>query len=387
MQGEPSHPAPGETLPAIAVGGGPAGAAFALELARHGRPVILLERTRGAHHKVCGEFLSEEAQSILSSFGIDAHALGAAPVTRFRLVRGRRQALAVLPFPAAGLSRMRLDEALLAAAQRAGALVVRGARVTSILPKGEAIMVAGESQTWRAAAVALATGKHALRGLGAPPGKMVGFKLHLQSRTAAQLLTDVVQLVFFRGGYVGACLVENGTLSLAWVMQDRLVRAVGSGWEAQRSYLERQSPVIANLLNSAEPLFAKPLATAAIPYGFLRSAAIAPRIYPVGDQLGVVPSFTGDGMAIALYSGLAAARAVLKGQSAADYQRDLIAPLRRQFRLAWGVGRLLDAPTLSPAMVLAARLAPSLVSKLAAATRLTMSDEIAAAVRRPPERA
>jgi flavin-dependent dehydrogenase len=383
MSRAPSRPAPDEALPAIAVGGGPAGAAFALELARHGRPVILLERTRGPHHKVCGEFLSEEAQSILCSFGIDARTLGATPVARFRLARGQRQAMATLPFSAAGLSRMRLDEVLLGAAERAGAQVVRGARVTGILPEGEAIMVAGEGQTWRAAVVALATGKHALRGLGAPRGTMVGFKLHLRSRVAVQLLTDVVQLVFYRGGYVGACLVEDGTLSLAWVMQDRLLRVVGSSWDAQRSFLGGQSPFIANLLNAAEPLFAKPFATAAIPYGFLRSAAIASGIYPVGDQLGVVPSFTGDGMAIALYSGLAAARAVLKGQSAADYQRDLTAQLRRQFCLAWGVGRLLEVPALSPAMVLAARFAPALVSKLSAATRLTMSDEITAAVRRP----
>jgi menaquinone-9 beta-reductase len=46
---------------AIVVGGGLAGAAFAITLARQGRPVIVLEKTTGAHHKVCGEFLSAEA--------------------------------------------------------------------------------------------------------------------------------------------------------------------------------------------------------------------------------------------------------------------------------------------------------------------------------------
>ena len=86
-------------------------------------------------------------------------------------------------------------------------------------------------------------------------------------------------------------------------------------------------------------------------------------------------------MAIALYSGMAAARAVLQRQHAADYQRALIAPLRRQFWLAGGLDRLLANSFACPLMVAAARRFPSLVSKLAAATRLTMSAEIAALLR------
>jgi menaquinone-9 beta-reductase len=278
---------------------------------------------------------------------------------------------------------MRLDQLLLSAAEHAGATVIRGARVTGLEADGEAVTVRSERGSWRAAVVALATGKRPLRGLGAPPGTMVGFKLHLESPQAAAMLAQVVQLVFFQGGYVGACLVEHGIFSLSWVMQDHLVRAVGSDWAAQRSYLLRQSPLLGDLLDRARPLFAKPLATAAIPYGFLRSGPIGSRIFPVGDQLAVVPSFTGDGMAIALYSGLAAARAVLKGQEAAEFQRDLSRPLRRQLQLAWGVGRLLDMRATSRLMVCAARLLPSLVTRLADATRLTMTQEIADLVCQP----
>ena len=103
-------------LPAIAVGGGLAGAAFAIALARSGRRVLVLERSRGPHHTVCGEFLSEEAQVVLGSLGIDPQVLGATTITHFRLVKGERQATVRLPFAAAGLSRFRIDEALLAAA-------------------------------------------------------------------------------------------------------------------------------------------------------------------------------------------------------------------------------------------------------------------------------
>jgi flavin-dependent dehydrogenase len=204
-----------ETLPAIAVGGGLAGGAFALQLARKGRRVVLLERTRVPHHAVCGEFLSEEAQVVLDSLGLDLSALGASSITSFRLVKGERQATTRLPFKAAGLSRFRLDEVMLQAAVRAGAEVVRGTLVTGIDGDGGPIAVRTASQIWGADAVALATGKHTLRGFARPQGPMVGFKMHLEPTAASRDFAGLVQLVFFRGGYAGACLVENGILSVA----------------------------------------------------------------------------------------------------------------------------------------------------------------------------
>src|SRR5436305_6527789 len=51
----------------VVVGGGLAGSAFAIQVARHGRQVTILERTAGPHHKVCGEFLSSEANSCSTS--------------------------------------------------------------------------------------------------------------------------------------------------------------------------------------------------------------------------------------------------------------------------------------------------------------------------------
>jgi flavin-dependent dehydrogenase len=355
---------------AIVVGGGPAGAAFALELARNGRRVMLLERTLSAHHKVCGEFLSRETQHALAAFGIDTAALGATCITDFRLVKGARQATTRLPFNAAGLSRLRLDEALVGAAEAAGGEVVRGARVTKLVPADGGVIVETEARKWRAPVVALATGKHSLRGLTRPHGSMVGFKLHLDSNAAARALGGVVQLAFFPGGYMGACLVEDQTLSIGWVMEDDLLRSVGADWPAQSEYLARQSSLIGDLLAGARPQFAKPVATAAIPYGFLRKTPIAPSLYPIGDQLAVVPSFTGDGMAIALTSGVAAARAVVDRKPAEMFQREFIARLKPQFRVAGALGRLLQMPATCAIAVAAARILPALAAKMVAATRL-----------------
>src|SRR3546814_6034100 len=60
----------------LVLGGGLAGASAALELAQARIPVRLLERETGPRHKVCGEFLSVEAQRDLQRLGLDPAALG-----------------------------------------------------------------------------------------------------------------------------------------------------------------------------------------------------------------------------------------------------------------------------------------------------------------------
>ena len=355
---------------AVVAGGGPAGAAFAIELARNGRRVVLIERGKAASHKVCGEFLSPEMVGLLTHLGVDAGALGATAIHRFRLVTGKRCAEVALPFQAAGLSRYRLDEALLAAAVGSGVELVRGMRVATIDTAGDASAAKSDEGMWRGRAVALATGKHNVRGVERPRGAMVGFKLHLASDAAARLLPGTVQLAFFRGGYFGSCLVEQNTLSVGWVVTPALLREVGADWVAQKAFLARQSDHVAALLEGSTPLFPKPVSTAAIPYGFLRRRPIAPTVFPLGDQLAVVPSFTGDGLAIALCSGIAAARAVLEGKPADVFQREFVGRLRGQFLVAGVLGRLLETPALCGVSVAAAKLLPSLAPKMVLATRL-----------------
>src|SRR4051794_41197896 len=114
---------------ALIVGGGPAGSAAAITLARAGVACEVLERSREPQDMVCGGFLGWDALAALSSLGVDAHALGARPITRLRLVSAESEAEAALPHAAAGLSRRTLDGALLAAAEAAGAIVRRGVTV------------------------------------------------------------------------------------------------------------------------------------------------------------------------------------------------------------------------------------------------------------------
>ncbi len=318
----------------IVVGGGLAGSAFAIELARHGHPVVVLERTPGAHHKVCGEFLSAEAQALLAQLGLDVWQHGARPAGVLGLEFGGRNERLKLPFRGAGLSRFRLDQALLDVAAQAGAQVIRGATVTKLECEQNAVIVHTASERLTASHVALATGKHNLRGLPRPQASTVAFKMQLTVTPAvAAMLENLVQLAMFNGGYAGVCLVEGGIATICWVIDRDVVGEAVVAWDDHAAFLGKRSEFFATLFGGATPLWDKPVAVAAIPYGFLRREVIADAVYPLGDQLVVIPSYTGDGTSIALHTGMAAARAVLSGQSASAFQAKAIAKLKPQ--IAW----------------------------------------------------
>ena len=318
----------------IVVGGGLAGSAFAIELARRGRPVIVLERTPGAHHKVCGEFLSAEAQALLERLGLDVWRHGARPAKVLGLQFAGRNERVALPFRGAGLSRFLLDQALLELAARAGAQVIRGATVTRLEPGQGAATVHTTTQAYSAPHVALATGKYNLRGLARRSASTVAFKMQLRAGSAAtEKLDDTVQLAMFSGGYGGACLVEGGIATICWVIDRDVQGDPPAAWADHRTFLAERSEFFASLLGDATPLWDKPVAVAAIPYGFLRREVIADAVYPLGDQLAVIPSYTGDGTSIALHTGIAAARAVLDGRTAKDFQASALAKLKPQ--IAW----------------------------------------------------
>jgi flavin-dependent dehydrogenase len=367
----------GTTVQAIAIGGGLAGAAFALELARNRVEIVLFERTAGPQHKVCGEFLSEGAQVLLRYLGIEAADLGASRIDALCLSNGTKSISAPLPFKAVGLSRLVLDEALLDAAQRSGAIVVRDTTVEGLESKEEGVFVRTTRGNFACRSAALASGKHNVRGLPRPGGHMVGFKIQVEPCERARIaLQNIVYLIAFSGGYVGLCLVERNLLSIAWVIEAAILKSFGTGWSEQSAYIAGQSPCFGELIDQAKPLWSKPLAVSGLAYGYMRSAPIGAAVYPVGDQLAVIPSFSGDGTALALASGIAAAQAVLRAEGAGRFQRRMLQSFAPQLRRAAVLDAVIANTLFRRVGMAAARFLPSAVTGIISATRMRGIDEL-----------
>jgi flavin-dependent dehydrogenase len=312
---------------ALIIGGGLAGTSAAIDLARTGHAPLLLEREHGPHDKICGEFLSGEAVAALDALGLPPARLGAVPITRVALWSGRRHAAAILPFAALSLSRRVLDAALLDVAASAGVDVQRGVAVRGL--SGQTVHTsAGDA---RGSAILLASGKHDVRGLPRPPGPdEIGLKMYFAAPSLHRQLAGTVRVVFFDGGYAGLQPVEGGRLNLCLLVDGAQYRA-GGDWPALLAHLLREPGLAA--LADAQPLLPRPLAISRVPYGHLARAAPG-NLWRLGDQAAVIPSFCGDGMAIALESGRLAAQMLVEGARAADFQSALFARTHRPVRLA-----------------------------------------------------
>ncbi len=398
----------------LIIGAGPAGTAAAIAFARAGWQPRLIERARGPVDKVCGDFLGTDAIQLLCALGVDPVGLGAAPIHRLRLIHRDRETSADLPFPAMGLSRRRLDQALLRQATEAGAHVQMACNVRRI---------ARDAQSWRvdttrgdriaADDVFLATGKHDLRDLPRPGTTRgaVGMKMYFRlSPRQTGALSGVIALILFPGGYAGLQSVEAGIAVLCIALRRDCLQAMGGTWSGLLTTITAASPPLDAMLAAAEPLLPRPLAVAGVPYGFLhhaarpmhpgsRHAAIRrwlqdrvrverqspasqqtptglapsqplPALFRIGDQAAVIPSLTGDGIAIALHSGGLAADVWLAGGDASAYHRRLRADLRGQMRLAGLLHAAAMNGALQPAAISAAGWFPALLRQAARGTRL-----------------
>ncbi len=352
------------------VGGGLAGAALA---ARLGSRATLIEREAGPHDKVCGEFLSREAVLHLRALAVDPLALGGHPIGRVRLATGRAQAEVALPFEGVGLSRRVLDEALLRRAVASGARVQRGQAVTALLATGPVQMLRlQDGRALRAAQTVLATGKHDVRGWRRGRGRqndLVGFKLHLRPAPAQRAALDgVVELMLFRGGYAGLQRIEDGQATLCLLIRRQRLVELGGRWSAVLAAACEDAPLLARRLAEVEILHRRPLSIAGIPYGYV--APVDSAVWRLGDQSAVIPSFTGDGMSIALHSAALAATLLDRGARPDALQ----VAMRRDVGMRVVAATMLSLCSvrrpLQPLAVLAARLLPALVAELAAATRV-----------------
>jgi flavin-dependent dehydrogenase len=368
----------------LIIGAGLAGSALAVALASRGWDVMLAERDRLPRHKVCGEFLSPEAQSSLRTLGLaeEVARLDPVAITQARLVSQRGVALEMsLPGDAWGLSRHALDHALAMAAARRGAelwletTVLRYKLCDGVYlvhlrrPNGE--------DTVAVRAVIAAGGRHTLAAL--PPAsralprtqQAIGVKAHFVN----VWLPAAVELYFFPGGYAGISPVEGGRVNLCLMASYAAFAQTNRQATAMLAAAAHWNPGLGRRLAGAKLLAESVVAVA--PVDVYRPATPWAGVACVGDSAAMIPPLCGDGMAMALRSAeLCAplADAYLRGTLsltdwAKTYQQAWHAEFDRRLAIGRLLQRVLSMPGGAEGLLWLGRSIPGLANYFVRATR------------------
>lgn len=360
--------------PALIIGGGPAGSATAILLARAGREHLLIEKSSETGDALCGGFLSWRTLETLGALGIEPHVLNTDNVTRLRLFAGSRSVEKRLPRPAKAVSRRRLDALLLGGAEAAGAAIERG--VTAVEADANVVQLR-DGDPIAADALFLATGKHDLRGLARPAeargdDPVLGLRVRLgPAPVLSQLVGHAIELHLFDRGYAGLVQQEDGSANLCLAVHRSRLTEAGDP-EGLLEALGRENPRLGDRLawrRSTSTIDA----VANVPYGWRARDGVA-GLFRLGDQAGVIPSLAGEGMGIAIASGVRAAQAYAQGgaQAAPRFQRALARDLARPLWVAGLVRDLTESSRAAPWLVTLAGM-PGLAGLTARLTRITHS--------------
>jgi flavin-dependent dehydrogenase len=325
----------------IVIGGGPAGSSAAITAARAGFRVLLVERGSFPRHKVCGEFVSAESLALLTSL-----LAGDAPSTNL-LTQSPRIALGRLfvdnsvletPIdpPAASIARFELDDSLWKAAERGGVDARQQTTVDMIRRDGH-FGVKTTSGSFEGRAVINGSGRwsnlspRVAESSNSGQAKWLGLKAHFFETEPS----PSVDLYFFKGGYCGVQPLSDrseysslelrpppsvtcgttDTVPFQEIRHDNRPRRAINACAMVRADAANSLPEVFSRhpqlkkRSAAWSPITEPVATS--PLLFRKPASERDGVLLAGDAAGFVDPFVGDGISLALRSGVMAAQSLL----------------------------------------------------------------------------
>lgn len=290
----------------VIIGGGLAGLVGALELAKAGWSVTLVERKIYPFHKVCGEYVSNEVKPYLETLGVDLTRLGAATINHFQLSAPSGRSLsAPLDLGGFGISRYTLDHELYTLGMAAGVDFMLHHQVDEVRFSNNQFTItvsnrySGSVQTLNARVVIGSFGKRSKldkslgRAFMRKPSPYIGVKYHIKT----DFPNDLIALHNFSDGYCGMSAIEDDKYCLCYLTTRANLRRFGGIPEMEQNVLYR-NPHLKTVFTSATFLYEKPEVINEI--SFSPKQAVENHILMVGDSAGLITPLCGNGMAMAI---------------------------------------------------------------------------------------
>lgn len=296
----------------IIIGGGIAGLISAFELAGSGIQCLVIEKKSYPLHRVCGEYISNEATPYLKSLGLYPAAYNPPVMSRFMLssIDGKYENMP-LDMGGFGISRYSFDHFLFEKSKERGAAFELNTEVTSVEFMGQSFIVKTRDKTFEAEIVIGAYGKRSKldmelnRSFILKRSPFVGIKYHVKNDHPG----DLISLHNFPGGYCGVGKVENDTTNLCYLVHRKVLKAYKNIDEMEKEVLFR-NPILKTILSNSDKVFDKPETINEI--SFASKAPVENHMLMAGDSAGMIAPLCGNGMAMSMHAAKMLSELIIK---------------------------------------------------------------------------
>ena len=315
----------------VIIGGGLAGLISSIQLVRAGIPCTVVEKKSYPLHRVCGEYISNEALPFLKASGLYPSELKLPQINFFQISSvGGEVAKMSLDLGGFGISRYAFDTFLYRIAKKEGVSFQLNTEVSSVEFKDENFQIKTQFGGILADVVIGSFGKRSKidvqqdRAFVRKRSPYVGVKYHIRTDHPS----DLISLHNFSGGYCGVCNVEEGITNLCYLVHRDQVKRFGDVKEMEKQILFA-NPFLKDVFSNCDFLFKKPEVINEI--SFETKSPVEQHILMAGDAAGMITPVCGNGMAIAIHS----------GKIASDFVREFVLgkisreQLEQGYRKAW----------------------------------------------------
>lgn len=334
----------------------------------------MIEKKMYPHHRVCGEYVSNEVLPYLESLGVALSEVGALNINtmQFSTVSGDSVSTK-LPLGGAGISRYAFDNLLYekALALRVDFVFQGALSITFLNDRFE--VATDKKEIFSSTLVIGSYGKRSnldkqlKRDFIQQKSSWLAVKAHYKY---AGFPNNLVALHNFKGGYGGLSKVESGAVNFCYLANYAAFQKE-KNVENFNEKVVADNPFLASFLKNAEPLFSEPLTIAQISFNPKKS--MESHVLMCGDTAGLIHPLCGNGMSMAIHAAKIASELIHKFLENKRYkrvqlERDYQNEWDRTFRQRLWVGRRLQSVLLNEKMsnvaLSAAVKSPSLLRSL-----------------------
>src|SRR5215203_180976 len=300
------------------IGGGLAGLALSIQLARKNYSVVLFEKDKYPFHKVCGEYISMESWDFLEKLGVPLSTLNLPIIDTLHLTAPNGKSFKTkLSLGGFGISRYKIDSLLVTLARQSGAQILEETKVDDVRFCDDKFLInyySKKSEGIKQIEAIVGCGAYGKRSnldvkwnrefvskKSSRINNYVAVKYHIKTEWPA----TVIGLHNFRNGYCGISQIEESKYCLCYLTAANNLKKSGNSIRQMQETILYKNPVLKDIFSSSEFIFQSPVTISQI--SFDKKSVVENNLLMLGDAAGMITPLCGNGMSMALHSSKMAA--------------------------------------------------------------------------------